>query len=95
MNTIGEKIKYIRHDKGLTQAEFGENIGLSKQAVSNVENNLSNPSIDFLSKLIVYYNINSNWLIAGFGEPYNLKTSANTRKDILDEIDLILKKRGI
>lgn len=95
LNTIGEKIKYIRQDKGLTQAEFGQNIGLSKQAVSNVENNLSNPSIDFIGKLIVYYNINSNWLIANLGEPYNAVKNLSSREEILKDIENILIKRGI
>ena len=94
MNSIGEKIKFIRQDKGLTQAQFGESIGLTKQAVSNVENNLSNPSLDFISKLIVNYNINSNWLIAGEGEPYN-KRKNHSRENIIGEIDKILIKYGI
>lgn len=95
MDTIGDKIKYIRQEKGLTQAQFGESIGLTKQAVSNVENNLSNPSLDFISKLIVYYNINSNWLIANKGEPFNFENKIKVRKNIISDIDKILEKYGI
>ena len=97
LKSIGEKLKDIRKTKGLTQAEFGQNIGFSKQAVSNIENNLSNPSIEFISKLIMFYDVNANWLIVGAGEMFNnsheqLKSIKN---EIMREVEMILKKRGI
>ncbi len=97
METIGEKLKIIRKSKGLTQAEFGQNIGFSKQAVSNIENNLSNPSIDFIGKLILYYDVNANWLIASVGDMFNggHQQLKNLKNDIMREVEMILKKRGI
>ena len=96
MNSIGEKLKLLRKEKGMTQTEFGETMGFTKQAVSNVENNLSNPSIDFLSKLILCFGINSNWLIADIGQPYNIDCGKNSKRaSILKEIDKILKKQGV
>lgn len=97
MSTIGEKLKDIRKAKGLTQAEFGNNIGFSKQAVSNIENNLSNPSIEFISKLIMYYDVNANWLIVGFGEMFNRSDSYNKsiKNEILKEVENMLRIRGI
>ena len=97
METIGEKLKSIRKSKGMTQAEFGESIGFSKQAVSNIENSLSNPSIDFISKLIMYHNVNANWLIASVGEMFNCTQNQlkSLKSEIMTEVELILKKRGI
>lgn len=92
MRTIGEKLKDIRKHKGLTQAEFGNNIGFSKQAVSNIENNLSNPSIDFISKLIMYYDVNANWFIVDKGEMFNSQQEMykTTKNEIMREVEQML-----
>lgn len=71
MQTINEKIKYIRNKKQLTQGAFGEYLGVTRQAVANVEGGHSNPSLAFIRKLIETLNVNSNWLIADIGEPFN------------------------
>lgn len=94
MKTIGERLKTIRKNKNLTQAEFGETIGLTKQAIANVESNHSNPSIEFLCKLIEIYNININWLIAGKGDCFiNKQTIENIEsKDIETTVKEILTK---
>ena len=44
MKTQGERIKKLRKSKGVTQRELAERLGISEQAVSKWEKNLSNPS---------------------------------------------------
>ena len=46
--TIGEKIADLRKKKGWTQAEFGEMLGVSNQAVSKWESGMSMPDIMLL-----------------------------------------------
>ena len=46
--TIGENIANLRKKKGWTQAEFGEMIGVSNQAVSKWESGISMPDIMLL-----------------------------------------------
>jgi len=43
---IGKKIKNLRLKKGLTQEELGERTDLSKGYISQIERDLSSPSID-------------------------------------------------
>jgi len=43
---IGKKIRNLRLKKGLTQEELGERTDLSKGYISQIENDLSSPSID-------------------------------------------------
>ncbi len=98
MNTIGKKIKFIRKEKGLTQKDFGEEIKVSKQQVSNIENELCNPSIDFLSKMILYFNVNSNWLLADIGDPFisnNIDTFEKMHNKIIKEVEQMFKSRGL
>ena len=49
--TIGEQIRNIRKEKGLTQKELARRVGLSWQTISNVENN-KYTSLSTLSKII-------------------------------------------
>ncbi|WP_041085818.1 helix-turn-helix domain-containing protein [Jeotgalibacillus soli] len=49
---IGKKIKNLRLKKGLTQEELGERTDLSKGYISQLERDLSSPSIDTLFHLL-------------------------------------------
>ena len=51
MNTIGEIIKEYRKNKYMTQAQLGEMLFVSKQAVSKWERNATLPDIDMLRKI--------------------------------------------
>ena len=44
MRTQGERIKKLRKSKGVTQRELANRLGISEQAISKWEKNLSNPS---------------------------------------------------
>ncbi|UCF82820.1 MAG: helix-turn-helix transcriptional regulator, partial [Desulfobacteraceae bacterium] len=48
---IADKIREIRKSKGLTLAQFGEMVGLSKGLLSRIENNQVSPPIGTLSKI--------------------------------------------
>ncbi|RLQ93213.1 helix-turn-helix domain-containing protein [Falsibacillus albus] len=49
---IGKKIKNLRLKKGLTQEELGERTDLSKGYISQLERDLSSPSIDTFFHII-------------------------------------------
>ncbi|MDO4814755.1 MAG: XRE family transcriptional regulator [Gemella sp.] len=46
MNSIGHRIKKLRIQKGLTQEELGERTDLSKGYISQIERDLSSPSME-------------------------------------------------
>lgn len=52
MRKIGQKIKNLRLQKGLTQEELGERTDLSKGYISQLERDLSSPSIETLFDLL-------------------------------------------
>ncbi len=53
---IGENLKRLRLQKGLTQEQLAEVFGVSAQAVSRWENNTSYPDITLLPGLAIFYN---------------------------------------
>lgn len=53
--TIGDTLKRLRLQKGLTQEQLAEVFGVSAQAVSRWENNTSCPDITLLPGLAIYF----------------------------------------
>lgn len=51
---IGRKIKNLRLKKGLTQEELGERTDLSKGYISQLERDLSSPSIETFLTCLKY-----------------------------------------
>ena len=86
---IGDRIKTIRTDTGLSQAAFGERLGVSRDVVNNVENGrLKRPSQkESLYKLICReFGVNEQWLRTGEGRKY-----CSAPKSVVDEATELLK----
>ena len=67
-NSIGGRMKDVRRKAGLTQAEFGEQIGYHKNQVYNVETGKSIPSDDYISSVALKCKVSVSWLKTGEGE---------------------------
>lgn len=48
---IGEKIRVLRKEKGLTQKQLAEKCYLSPKTIFNIEKNINNPKIDDLQRI--------------------------------------------
>ncbi len=48
---IGDKVKRLRHEKGLTQKELAKIVGISESTIKMIETNKNNPSLELLPKL--------------------------------------------
>lgn len=64
-NTLGSRIGEFRKKKGVTQDQLAEYIGVSSQAVSKWENDLSCPDITLLPQLADYFNVTVDELLRG------------------------------
>ena len=63
MNSLNENIKKLRLDFGLNQVEFAKQIGVSKQCVSNWENDNVLPSVEMLMKIAEFFNVSTDFLL--------------------------------
>ena len=61
--TIGTNIKRLRQNKGVTQEQLGDVLGISSQAVSKWENESALPDILILPKLADYFGISIDELM--------------------------------
>ena len=60
--SIGSRIKELRIKRGLTQEELAKQIGVTKGAVANYENEISSPKIDLMYKLFDVLDCDANYL---------------------------------
>lgn len=69
--TQGERVKEIRKELDLTLEKFGEKLGVTKVAISNIEKGNRNLT-DQMSKAICReYNVNYDYLMYGEGEMFD------------------------
>ena len=67
MNT---RIAYIRKESNITQQEFADRLGLTKNYVSLIETGGRNPSDRTISDICREFNCNEVWLRTGEGDPF-------------------------
>lgn len=60
---FGEKLRALRKDAGMTQAEMAEKLMVSRQAVSKWETNLSVPDIDNVLAICKLFHVSSDDLM--------------------------------
>ena len=84
--TIGSRIARLRKAKNMTQEALAEQMGVSSQAVSKWENDLSCPDIAALPKLGQVLGVTSDELLTGQSNEVRL-VPAEQRKS-LDELTL-------
>lgn len=61
--TIGEKIRQLRKDKGLTQDAIASALEISRQAIAKWESNQSSPSTENLVKLAALFDVSLEELV--------------------------------
>ena len=67
--TLADRLRKIRIDANLRQAEFGALVGLGQKTVSEYESGRSAPGVARLLVIADKFGINPDWLIKGDGEP--------------------------
>lgn len=60
---LHERIKELRQLRGLNQVELAQKLGVSKQSVSNWENDNIQPSIDMLIKISHFFSVSTDYLL--------------------------------
>lgn len=86
---LGERIKVVRTENGLTQKDFANLFGLSHSHISNIENNREKPSDTLLLFMCSKFGINYEWL--KFGKIDDTSNDENTRNKSLDKFYSIIR----
>ena len=71
---FGKRLKELRLSAGLNQVQFGKKLYVSKQSVSNWENENILPSVDMLIRICNAYAVSADYLL-GLESERKLDTS--------------------
>lgn len=82
--TIGDRIASLRKEKGITQEEMAEKLGVTPQAVSKWENDISYPDILLLPKIAEMLGVTVDELLSGENKKETRILPKEQRKNIDD-----------
>lgn len=63
--TIGKRLNSLRTSSGLSQATFGEKIGVAQSTIRNYENDVRAPDSEVLKSICVNFDVSADWLLFG------------------------------
>lgn len=82
-----DRLKKLRLELGLSGEKFGENLGVSKMAISKMENGRTNITEQSIKLICSTYNVNEEWLRNGTGEMF-VESSDSLIEKIVSEFPL-------
>jgi len=88
--SIGEIISEARNNKKMSQDTLAKKIHVSRQSISNWENNIRIPDKEILEKLCNVLDLDYNFLLSLIGEQFHQKKSKKVNKLIIIFIVFIL-----
>lgn len=68
--TINERVREIRKSLGITLEEFGKKVGVTKTAISTIENGKRGVTSQMSISICREFNVNKEWLETGEGEMF-------------------------
>lgn len=66
---IGNRIRQLRKEHQLTQAELGDKLGVIKQTISSWENGISSPNNETLTAMAKLFDVSTDYLLGNSGIP--------------------------
>ena len=85
---FGKRIKALRIANGMNQVEFGKTLSVTKQSVSNWENENIMPSVDMLVRIANRFSVSADYLL-GLDERTVLDVSGLNERQICHVQQLI------
>ena len=76
-----ERLKELRKSLGINQIEFGKRLNVTKQCISNWENNNIMPSIDMLIRISKTFSVSADYLL-GLDDQRTLNVSGLSAEQI-------------
>lgn len=83
---MNERLKLLRKSLRLTQAAFGNKLGLARNTIAKYEDGNRKPSNAILKLICQTYNVNYLWLTEGKGEMFEISDTA--LNDLVMQYDL-------
>lgn len=95
METMGDRIKRLRRQKGLTQEELGKRLGLNKEAISKYEKGrVENIKRSVIKEMADIFEVNPVWLMC-LDEQSSAEEQISKEVSLIDDIQRSYGKQAI
>lgn len=84
---VGNQIKALRLEKGLSQEEFGAPVDLTRSAISQIESGQMYPSLESIDKIVQYYSTNWNSLVGISKGQKTTEIAASHARTLITTVD--------
>ena len=89
MSKVADSIKQLRQERNLSQEQLAEQLHVTRQAVSNWENEKTQPDIDTLTQLASIFDVSVERIIYGKGRPhFHFAIRIDPQKGVQDCVNL-------
>jgi transcriptional regulator with XRE-family HTH domain len=85
MNNLGQRVKDIRLALNKTQEEFGAQIGIKKNSLSQIENGKNALTQQNVVAICKTFHVSENWLRTGEGQMFIEVTRADELQRLIEE----------
>ena len=92
---IGERIKELRKERGLSQPELAKLIGVANSVISNWETGTNFPRGDYVALLSKTFNVTADYLLGNENDFGIKENETNTQYYAQDEQQLIAAYRAM
>lgn len=86
--TQGERVKKVRKSKEMTMEKFGERLGVTRTAISNIEKGYRGLTEQMLKAICREFNVNEKWLRTGDGD---MPQKLSEEEEIADLVSDVLE----
>lgn len=86
MNTLNERIKKLRKGLDLTQQEFADRLGTTRNNIAGYEVGRRSPSEAVISLICKTFNVSETWLRTGEGEMFMERTRDDELAAFMNEL---------
>jgi len=94
LQIFADRLKQLRIEKGLTQAQFVDGLGITTSALSAYEKNLKNPSISVAKRIAEKYSTSIDWL-CGLSDIETFDTKIETYADVILALNSLLNTENL
>lgn len=92
MSDIGERIKELRSEAGITQLQLGKYAGCTGQVISNIERGYTRPSAEVLNKIADSLHVPSDYILGISKSKWIASNPYSLNRCLKDRISSLLKK---
>ena len=78
---LSKRIRELRFSLGLNQVQYGQALNVTKQTISNWENDNIQPSVEMLIKIVNTYSVSADYLL-GINERETVDVSGLSQEQI-------------